>query len=39
MFTNNINVNVYVDADLGGDKETKRSTTGFIINMGSTPIS
>ena len=38
-FTDNINLNVYVDADLGGDEETKRSTTGFIINMGNTPIS
>ena len=37
-FTNNINLNVYVDADLGGDEETKRSTTGFIILMGTAPI-
>ena len=29
---------VFVDADLGGDNETKRSTTGFIIFMGSAPI-
>jgi len=36
-FTNNINLNVYVDADLGGDEKTKRSTIGFIINMGNTP--
>ena len=26
-FTNNLNFNVYVDADLSGDKETRRSTT------------
>jgi len=37
-YTGNINLDVYVDADLGGDEETKRSTTGFIINMGKTPI-
>jgi len=36
-FTNNIDLNVYVD--LGGDEETKRSTAGFIINIGNIPIS
>eukprot|EP00833_Pecoramyces_ruminatium_P011916 jgi/Orpsp1_1/1185948/evm.model.c7180000096179.1 len=38
-FNRSINIKVYVDADLGGDKETKRSTTGFIILMGSAPVS
>eukprot|EP00833_Pecoramyces_ruminatium_P015598 jgi/Orpsp1_1/1189630/evm.model.d7180000073350.1 len=37
-FTNNINLNVFVDADLGGDELTRRSTTGFIILMGNAPI-
>jgi len=38
-FTNNLNFNVYVDTDLGGDKETRRSTTGFIMLMNSAPTS
>jgi len=38
-FTNNIDLNIFVDADLGGDERTKRSTTGFLILMGSTPVS
>jgi len=36
--TKDINIRVYVDADLGGDRETKRSTTGFVIFMGSAPM-
>jgi len=37
-YANNFNFDVYVDADLGGDKETRRSTTGFtmLINSAST---
>jgi len=34
----NINIAAYVDADLGGDEETRRSTSGFLIIMGNTPI-
>ena len=36
--TNDIRLRVYVDADLGGDKVTRRSTTGFVIFMGNTPV-
>jgi len=32
-------LNSYVDADIGSNEETKKSITGFIINMGQTPIS
>jgi hypothetical protein len=35
--TNNINIEIYVDEDLGRDEETKRSTTGFVIMIESTP--
>ncbi|OUM61513.1 hypothetical protein PIROE2DRAFT_12466 [Piromyces sp. E2] len=34
----NINIRVFVDADLGGDTESMRSTTGFVIFMGSAPV-
>ncbi len=34
----NINLKVYVDADLGEDEKTKRSTSGFVIFMDETPI-
>ena len=38
-YTNTFNFNVYVDADLGGDKETRKSTTGFVMMINSTPTS
>eukprot|EP00833_Pecoramyces_ruminatium_P018359 jgi/Orpsp1_1/1192391/evm.model.d7180000092864.1 len=38
-YANNFNFDVYVDADLGGDKETRRSTTGFTMLMNSAPTS
>jgi len=37
-YNNDISLRVFVDADLGGDVETKRSITGFIILMGSAPV-
>jgi len=37
-FNRNIKIRTYEDADLGGDARTKRSTTGFVIFMGSAPI-
>jgi len=36
-FTNNPNVKAYVDSDYGGDLETRRSTTGFLITFGGAP--
>jgi len=30
---------VYIDTDLGGDKDTRRSTTGFVMLMNSAPTS
>ena len=33
-----LKIRTYVDADLGGDAGTKRSTTDFVIFMGSAPI-
>jgi Zn-finger protein len=38
-YTNTFNFNVYVDADLGGDKETRKSTTGFVMMINSAPTS
>ena len=32
-FTNNLNIKAYVDSDYGGDLETRRSTTGFLITF------
>ena len=34
-FTKDTNVHVFVDADLGGNKNTKRSTSGHEILIGS----
>jgi len=36
-FKNNPNVKAYVDSDYGGDLETRRSTTGFLITFGGAP--
>jgi len=38
-FTNEDNFKVYVDADFGGDAETRKSTTGFVVTMGNGPTS
>eukprot|EP00833_Pecoramyces_ruminatium_P000880 jgi/Orpsp1_1/1174912/evm.model.c7180000051932.1 len=38
-YSNKFNFKVYVDADLGGDKETRRSTTGFLMLINSAPTS
>ncbi len=38
MFNKNSYINAYSDADYGGDKKTRRSTTGFLISIGNTPI-
>jgi len=38
-YNDKINLKVYVDADLGGDKETRRSTTGFLMLINSAPTS
>ena len=38
-YTNTLNFNVYVDADLGGDKETRKSTNGFVMLINSAPTS
>jgi len=38
-FTKNRKIEAFVDADYAGDTETRKSTTGFIIIMGNTPIS
>lgn len=32
-------LNCYSDSDYGGDPETRRSTTGFVLNLGSSAIS
>jgi len=37
--TRDLTLNVYVDADFGGDEETPRSTTRFIILIGGCPVS
>jgi len=37
-FNKSLFLSVYVDADLGGDNETKRSTTGFVVKLGSAPV-
>lgn len=38
-FSNNKELQVYVDADFGGDNKTRRSTTGFVMLMGNGPTS
>jgi len=38
-FKNNPNVKAYIDSDYGGDLETRRSTTGFLITFGGAPTS
>jgi hypothetical protein len=38
-FTSDNELKVFVDADFGGDEETRRSTTGYVIMMGSGPTS
>ena len=38
-FTKNNKIEAFVDADYAGDKETRKSTTGFIITIGNTSIS
>jgi len=37
-FSNNFNITAYSDSDFAGD-ETRRSTTGYIITIGNTPVS
>lgn len=34
-----MDLKIYVDADLGSDKETRRSTTGFVMTINSAPTS
>ncbi len=38
-YSNNFDFKVYVDADLGGDKVTRRSTTGYLMLINSAPTS
>jgi len=38
-FNSNSNIKAYSDADYAGDKDTRKSTTGYIITIGDTPIS
>jgi len=38
-FNKSLNISAYSDADFGGDKETRRSTTGFLLKVGNTPVS
>ena len=38
-FTNNPLIKTFADADFAGDKESRRSTSGYIITIGNTPIS
>jgi len=38
-YNNKLEFKVYVDADLGGDKDTRRSTTGFLMLINSAPTS
>ena len=33
-YTNEDDLKIYVDADYGGDKETRRSTTGILVKIG-----
>ena len=35
----NSNIKAFVDADYSGDTKTRRSTTGFVITIGDSPIS
>ena len=35
----NYNFEVYVDADLGGDPDTRKSTTGYVMTINSGPVS
>jgi len=37
-FTNNFDIKAYVDADYAGDEESRRSTSGYIITIGNSPI-
>jgi len=37
-FTNNPLIKTFADADFAGDKESRRSTSGYIITIGNTPI-
>jgi len=39
LYNDKINLEVYVDDDLGDDKETRRSTTGFLMLINSAPTS
>lgn len=38
-FTRNKSINAFSDADYAGDIKTRKSTTGYVIIMGNTPIS
>jgi len=38
-YNNKLEFKVYVNADLGGDKDTRRSTTGFLMLINSAPTS
>ena len=38
-FNKNSNIKAFVDSDYGGDLETRRSTTGFLIKFGTAPTS
>jgi len=38
-YTNEDDLKIYVDVDYGGDKETRRSTTGILVKIGNGSIS
>ena len=37
--TKHTNIDIYTDADYAGDKETRRSTSGFLFSIGGAPTS
>jgi len=34
-----IKLKIYIDADFAGDSDTRKSTSGFLMQMGNTPTS
>jgi len=39
QFTRDSRIKAFADADFGGDLETRKSTTGFVVTIGNTPTS
>lgn len=37
-FVKNLTLTAFSDADFAGDKETRKSTSGFVIKLGNAPI-